>query len=220
MAVLLENLLTIPSLKDLGPECLTVLSQTMIQRTYPPESFIFLEGEESGGLWFVHQGQVKIVKYGENGRIQLLCRLHRGKCFGTCPLFNQNMPNPANAQAIDEVTLFILPRSTLSDAFGDNPDLVRALLQVYSQHMSQLARLGECLGLLSTSERINDYLLNFAAAPYNEIQMTHEELAQAAGTAREVVSRHLNKLEKKGWIHLSKGRITVLNRASLEPIRI
>ncbi len=141
MAIPVERLLKIPALKSLSPASLIALSETMIQRSYAPETFIFLEGEEAGGLWFVYEGQVKIVKYGGNGRTQLLCRLHNGKCFGTCPLFNRQMLNPANAQAIDEVILLILPRAALYQTLGENPDLVQALLQIYSQHMAQLARL-------------------------------------------------------------------------------
>lgn len=43
----------------------------------------------------------------------------------------------------------------------------------------------------------------------NTLQVTHQELAQELGAAREVISRLLKEFEQQGHIHLSRGRITV-----------
>src|SRR5690606_22067711 len=91
---------------------LQAIAQYMIWRTYTPGQFIFFEGEESVGLWFILEGRVKIMKQSTNGRLQGLCLANRGKCFGSCPLFDEDT-NPADAQALNQVTLVILPRDAL-----------------------------------------------------------------------------------------------------------
>ena len=46
-------------------------------------------------------------------------------------------------------------------------------------------------------------------------QVTHKDLAVELGTAREVVSRHLKQMERRGLISLARGRITVLDPSAL-----
>ena len=48
--------------------------------------------------------------------------------------------------------------------------------------------------------------------------MTHQDIAVAIGSAREVVSRHLKRLEDKGWVKLARGSLDLLDRESLEKL--
>ncbi|MGR9117574.1 MAG: Crp/Fnr family transcriptional regulator, partial [Gammaproteobacteria bacterium] len=50
------------------------------------------------------------------------------------------------------------------------------------------------------------------------INMTHQELASDLGTAREVVSRHLKRYEKYGWIKLSRGAIEISDSTALRKL--
>ena len=52
----------------------------------------------------------------------------------------------------------------------------------------------------------------------NEITLTHEQIANHLGTAREVISRTLKKFEKEELIKLSRGKITILNSKKLKDI--
>lgn len=188
------------------------LAGAMIRRAYAPGQLIFLEGDAGVGLWFILAGRVRIIKQSLNGRVQGLCLVNRNKCFGSCPLFDEDA-SPASAQALDEVTLAIIPRDTLHQLMVDDSGLTTALLKVYSQRLSHLARLSESLGRWSTDMRINDCLLAYAetASPHPVVRLTHEKLAVLAGTGREVVTRHLTKLEHKAVIQVEAGQIILLD---------
>jgi CRP/FNR family transcriptional regulator len=41
--------------------------------------------------------------------------------------------------------------------------------------------------------------------------MTHEQLSQELGTAREVISRLLKQMESEGLVELGRNRITLTN---------
>jgi CRP/FNR family transcriptional regulator len=43
-----------------------------------------------------------------------------------------------------------------------------------------------------------------------EIKVTHQQLAEELGTAREVVSRVAKQMENEGLIHLSRNKITLM----------
>ena len=49
---------------------------------------------------------------------------------------------------------------------------------------------------------------------WRTIAITHQELAIELGTAREVVSRLLKELERRGQVRLSRGRIDVTGELS------
>ncbi len=213
-----SELREIPAFHDLPDEQTQSIAAVMVRRQYAPGQIIFMEGEQAGSLWFVFQGRVKIIKQSLNGRIQGLCLMNRGKCFGSCPLFDMKK-NPATAQALDEVTLFVLPEESLQQLKTRDAQLVKALLHIYSQRLEHLARVSEVLGSWTVSDRINDCLLTYAKRDSDEpiVELTHEKLAALIGTVREVVTRHLSLLEKEGVVRNENGRIILLNPNALLP---
>jgi CRP/FNR family transcriptional regulator len=196
---------------------LELLANRMIRRTYAPGQFIFFEGEESIGLWFILAGKVKIIKQSESGRWQGLCLVDRGKCFGNCPLFDAET-NPADAQALDNVTLAVLPRNVLQELIYHDAVIAACLLDVYNMRMNLLARLGESLGTWPVGMRINDCLIAHARhdTPHPIVELTHEQLATLVGTVREMVTRHLSELELVDIIRTAPGAITILDIDALK----
>jgi len=214
--VTVDELQQMPAFHNLSDTQLQRLSILMIRRKFAPGQFIFIEGERSNSLWFVAHGRVKIMKQSQNGRVNGLCLMNKGKCFGSCPLFEMER-HPATAQALDEVTLFVLPSDALQQAKQTDPQLVKALLHIYSQRLEHLTTITEMLGTWTVAERINDNLLACAIQEDGEFiaKLTHEKLAELAGTAREVVSRHLSQLEKAEIIKMTTGHIIIKKPSEL-----
>ena len=50
------------------------------------------------------------------------------------------------------------------------------------------------------------------------IDATHQDLASAIGSAREVVSRRLDVFRDRGIVDLGRGNVTIVNRQALEAI--
>ncbi len=211
-----EELESISALRNISQECQNYLLELMIRRTYSPGEIIFMEGHPSRGIWFIIQGRVRIIKESLHGSRQGLCLTSAGKCFGGCPLFDGET-TPATAQALDEVTLLILPREESLLLSSNNPCLARTLLSIFNQRLAHLAQLGEGLGSRSVSARIRECLLTYADETEDipTVWLTHEDLATLVGTAREVVTRHLSRFEQDAMIRLEPGRITLLNMEAL-----
>lgn len=206
------------SFVSLGDEQIQKISQCMVRRNYAPGQFIFLEGDESTGLWFILDGKVKIIKQSSSGRMQGLCLVDSGKCFGSCPLFDSGDSNPADAQALTDVTLAVIPRQRIQELIYANVSIATTLLQVYHDRMDLLARLGECLGTWTVGMRINDCLIAHAETLDNTLQvkLTHEDIATLVGTAREVVSRHLAELESINIIECNPNIVHLLELEALK----
>lgn len=210
--VKVKELREMPIFERLTESQLECLARVMIRRTYAAGQSVFLEGDPAVGVWFVVDGQVRIIKQSSSGRVQGLCVMNSKKCFGTCPLFDGDT-NLANAVAVTEVTLAVLPGADLQRLIYEEPQLTLALLQVSSQRLAHIAHLSETLGAWTVSWRINDCLLTYAISTDGQfvVPMTHERLAEFAGTGREVVTRYLSQLEDHGIIRMEAGRIILLS---------
>lgn len=218
LPIKMDELQQIPAFKGMHVNQITHLAAIMVRQTYAPGQIIFMENEQSTSLWFVFEGRVKIIKQSLNGRIQGLCLMNSGKCFGSCPLFDV-AKNPATAQALDNTTLFILPKDALQQLKERDPHLVKALLHIYSQRLEHLAHVSEVLGVWTVADRINDCLLIYANQTEHPpiVELTHERLAVLSGTVREVVTRHLTDLEKEGIVQNEMGHIIILKPSALLP---
>lgn len=218
LPIKIDELQQIPAFKEMPASQLAHIAAIMVRQTFAPGQTIFIEGDLSRSLWFVSKGRVKIIKQSLNGRVQGLCLMNRGKCFGSCPLFDM-AKNPASAQAVDHVTLFILPKDSLHQLKERDPDLVSVLLHIYSQRLEHLSHVIEVLGIWTVSDRINDCLLTYANRTEHRlvVELTHERLAVLSGTVREMVTRHLTLLEQEGIVENETGRIIILNRDALLP---
>lgn len=215
-SVSVSEVLALAAFQKLPKAQVEQIAPLLVRQTYLVGQIIFLEGEPSSGLWFVAKGRVKVIKHSLNGRVQGICLVNRGKCFGSCPLFDIGR-NPASAQALDNVTLFILPQPYLHHLERQEPALSSMLLRIYSQRLGHLARLIEGLGTWTVADRINDSLLTYAERTESGliVRLTHERLAALSGTVREVVTRHLLRLEKEGVLRSEPGQITVIDSSAL-----
>ena len=209
MSVTSQDIKKIKSLSHLSDAQQEKLSRNMYRRDYRAGEIIFFEGEISRGIWFILRGKVQIIKYSDSGHVQGLCITSRGKCFGGCPLFDSDV-NPASAQALDNVSLLIIDNQNRDELAQNDPQFLWVLLQIFSQRLNLLAKLGESLGAWRVSTRINECLVTHS----NEqliVALTHEKIAEMVGTAREVVTRHLNQLEDADVIRTEMGQITILD---------
>jgi len=216
-SVLSIELRDIPLLRDMPATSLELLVPLMVHRSYEHGELIFLEGDPSHGIWFIIKGRVQIIKMSMMGRVQALCIAKQGKCFGGCPLFDMEA-NPANAQAVGAVELLILPQEAIKRIESEQPELLHTLLKIYSERLSLLAALSERLGVWGVGARINDCLLSHAIDSGSNyvVRLTHEKIAELVGTVREVVTRHLNQLERKDILHQESGQIVIHDLEFLE----
>jgi CRP/FNR family transcriptional regulator len=74
----------------------------------------------------------------------------------------------------------------------------------------------EDLILSRLDRRLARFLLSASRSPDGIVHLTHEAVAAELGSAREVMSRLLKDLERRGAAHLQRGQIEILDEAQLE----
>ena len=81
------------------------------------------------------------------------------------------------------------------------------IMESYGRRLDDLMLLVEEVAFHRMDERLAEWLQARAADGQSVLNITHQELAVELGTAREVVSRLLKELERRGQVRLARGRV-------------
>ena len=72
---------------------------------------------------------------------------------------------------------------------------------------------------MSFDKRLAIFLLDESSALHSdELRITHEQIAKLMGSAREVVTRMLKYFSSEGYVTLSRGTVTLTDKAGLKKL--
>ena len=174
---------------------------------------VFYPGSPCRGYAFVTEGTVRCQVLSELGRQIVLYDVCPGGCcvLTTSCLLGDTL-YPAEGIAQTPVGAVMMPR----DAFREAIDQSSALrCHVFRNFAASLAAVMTRLSDVVFGDIDGRLIQILLAAGAPRVTRTHQELADELGTAREVVSRHLKRLEHQGWIGLGRGSIELRDVAGL-----
>ena len=83
-------------------------------------------------------------------------------------------------------------------------------MSLYHERLTELLGIVDEVAFKNMDFRLIERLKEKQKPNSQEIEITHQKLADELGTAREVVSRLLKKLENDGKIKLLRGKIKII----------
>lgn len=86
--------------------------------------------------------------------------------------------------------------------------------EVFAARMTDLMALIEAVAFQRLDQRLAAALLGHGA----EVHATHQALADRLGTAREIVTRLLQRFERAGHVRLGRERIDIVDAAALRAL--
>lgn len=194
-------------LADLEPETVAVLGR-IAAGSAPKNTVLFRPGDAVQGFALILSGKVGVYLTGAGGREILLYDIIPGQ---TCVQSTLGILGDENysAEAICEtdIRLVIIPRSTFMSLLGTSPRFRSYVFHAFSQRLQDMMTLLEQVAFVRVENRLAAALL--ARATGNTVHATHQDLATQIGTAREVVSRRLDAMAKRGLIKLERGSVTI-----------
>ena len=123
-----------------------------------------------------------------------------------------NSQYPASTIVEEEIEDVIIPEAIFQRLMIDSPVFRRYVMKNYGALISDLILLLDEVAFQNLDARFAKLLLDIGN---NSIVRTHQQIADELGTAREVVSRQLKRLEQKGFITMGRGEILLLQRGDL-----
>lgn len=186
---------------------------------YPAGEFVFHAGDSEGGLYGVVSGGVGIHLPSDAGETVLAHVIRCGVWFGYGPLV-RGRRRSLSFSLVEPSFLLHMPLSNAQEIAGRSPLHQRAILSVSEYGMDAATKVIETLLIRNTDRRIAATLLRVAplrdaGSSSREVHLTQAQLGEMANADRQVVNRALKRLEANGWIHVSYGRIDIVDEAAL-----
>jgi CRP-like cAMP-binding protein len=209
---------SIPYFSGLTPEEIDSIRKLIFEKKVERGDIIVLEDDPPDALYFVGDGAVKMFRTSAEGKEQVLSIARPGDSFNDVPAFDGG-PNLASAQAMGPVTLYGIPKRTLDVFLQDHPQVAVSVANVLAAQVRHLVSLVEDLSFQPVVGRVAKVLLEYAGDGTSPgQQLTQQDMAAMAGTAREVVSRSLKALQSEGVIKIDRHRIVVTDKEALRGI--
>lgn len=206
---------SLPYFAALPSQALADIAGRATRRSYARRELVFLEGEPPLAAYFVMSGQVRTLKLSPQGREQVLARLGPGEALNLAAVFD-GRGNLASAEAVNAVTVCLIPREDLLAAIRRYPRLAEAMLVEAASRFRDLTALVEDLAFRTVRARLARFLLRQASERGR--RLTQAEMAAELGTVRDVIGRTLIDFQDDGLISVERHRIVVKNRARLEAL--
>ncbi len=183
---------------------------------YGKGEVIYSHDQTHSDLYLVLSGMVKVTRVSNQGS-QLLVDLYGTDEFFGEAAFVDPLQAFERATAHQHSTLMAWKASDIEELIQKRPRLAIALLQAFGQRSLTLLQRLESLSTDRIDKRLALSLIRFAerlGRPQEDgsIQMdplTHEVLAQYVGTSRELITCHMTKFRKEGYLQYSRRSIAV-----------
>jgi len=172
---------------------------------YRKNEVVFSQGEVADAVFYIQQGNVKLVVVSKHGKEAVVAILGPGHFFGEGCL-NGHPLRIATARAVDECVITRLERKTMIAAIHKEPGFSELFM---SYLLTRNSRIEEDLidQLFNSSEkrlaRLLLLLANFGKEGRPEPivgRFSQEMLADMIGTTRSRVSKFMNKFRELGFI--------------------
>lgn len=187
-----------------------------IRRPFASGTVLFVQDEPCAGVFIVVRGLVKIARVSPEGREQVLRYVTPGGSFNEVPVLDGG-PNAATATAVEDTETLMISRAAMMALIAETPEFAASMVQSLAGRLRHLVELVEDLSFRHVSERVARVLLQ-AVTPHVGVgagadmrrRFSQREIAEMAGTSREVVARALKAIEASGAIAIDRGEITVV----------
>jgi CRP/FNR family transcriptional regulator, cyclic AMP receptor protein len=211
-----------PLFREPPPVTLDRISTYLRRRSIPKGTVIFRKGDPGLGLVGVLAGAVKISIASADGRVIALNIIGEGEVFGEIALLD-GRPRTADATAMSDCELMTIERREFIPFLQSQPNVTLKLMEILCSRLRNASKQAHEMAFLNLSTRLAKTLIRLAAKAEDsdrggKVTITQREISQIVGRSRESTNKRLRAWQKKGWIRLQRGSVTVLKPEKLEDI--
>jgi len=179
------------------------------------EQRVFSQGQAAENYLVVIRGCLRVFARSGEGKEVVLYRVKDGEmCILTTACLLGRTNYPAEAVTESDTVVRLIPSALFDQLLNESKSFRQFVFEGLSRRLAQVLQRFEQIVLDSVHHRLANFLLQHASED-GVIEATHDKLATEIGTAREVVSRHLNSMAKAGLIKTQRGKVTILQPGAL-----
>jgi CRP-like cAMP-binding protein len=189
-------------------------------RNYQKKERIYSEGHRAYRLFYVAEGKVKTFKTNDDGK-DLIISIHQpGDFFGYTALL-EGGPYRESAEALEPSEITSISKEAFEELVNTNPDVMRQFIRMLAGNIHEREQQLLSIAYNSLRKKVAEALVMLhrkyrqdASAP-TAMQISRENLAAIAGTAKESLIRTLGDFRDEGLIEMRGTHIVVLQEKKL-----
>lgn len=202
----------------IGLDALDAAARRQIETLVPVElargTPVFHPGDTVKGFVVVLTGRIEVFLTGPSGRDILLYAVEPGgSCVQTTLGLLGGDDYSGEAVAATDCRLVLIPRGLFLALMDSSPAFRAYVFSAFAARMQGMMHVLERVAFQRVESRLAQALLDRAAE--GVVQATHQELATAIGSAREVVSRRLDAFQRSGWVATERGAVRLTDASAL-----
>jgi CRP/FNR family cyclic AMP-dependent transcriptional regulator len=223
MKMIVQLLQQVPIFQELSQDDLRAFAPLFTERKFKKSSILFLEGDRGEEFYLIGSGVIKIYRIDDAKEI-ILSLFREGDFFGEMALVRDGLTRSANAETLENSTLYVMKRSSFIAFMEKSPMLCLKLLEATMERLRKANEQIYDLTFLGVRSRILKSIIRMSeqyGTPIEEgilidVKLTHQQLANMVGTVRESVTKVLQELQDEGCIVVRKKRIILIDAEAIK----
>jgi CRP/FNR family transcriptional regulator len=182
-------------------------------KIFPSDEILMRKGQFIRSTMLVLNGLIKIYREDDEGGEFLMYYLKPGEaCALSMVCAAKHEASPIMAKTVTETEVVMVPVDVMSEWVSKYKSWYQFVIETYRLRFDELLLTLDNVAFRSMDERLEFYLKRAKEAQQkNQIDISHQEIANELNTSREVISRLLKKMEQKGRLKLHRNVIEILN---------
>lgn len=198
------------------PELLQEIEKFGKVLKFSPGDTIINYGNYIKTVPLILSGSVKVIKEDDEGKEVFLYYLKPGQtCAMSLTCCSTYQPSQIKAVTEETTELIAIPVDKHEQWMNQFREWKELVGRTYATRFDELLQTIENIAFKNMDERLLEYLkAKFHTLNTSSLNITHQEIANELGTSREVISRLLKQMERKGMVALGRNKV-MLKRESL-----
>jgi len=198
-----------PILYNINEKNNQIVDKQAVLKTLYADEYVKSQEGTCVGILFVIKGTIKIQKINSEGEETNLYNIKQGEfCHEALSCLSHFESLNITGKAIQDSEVCIIPIEIVRLYFMKDPEFLLYIYEDLHNKFNTVIENKEEIMHESLETRLVKLLINKNS---NIIYSTHSHLAFEIDSAREVVSRKLKDIEKRGYIKLERGKILIMN---------
>jgi CRP/FNR family transcriptional regulator len=207
----------VPIFATLSLEEMDEVGDIASHQKFEKNEMVYFAGQTNHALYVVHKGKIKISRYSEDGKEQVIRIAGPGEFLGELTLFSR-LPLTDFAETIEPSSVCTIEGEKMKELMKKYPSIAFKVMEELSKRLEKAESLIEEINLHSVEWRLAQVLLKMANTNGEIVLPTTKGVfASQIGMSQESLSRKLTYFQDQGYIRLSGQRnILILNKQGLE----
>ncbi len=211
-----------PFFEGLNDQIVEQLVPHALMRRVKKGTVIFRKGDTGTSLYVVCAGAVKISAPSDQGKDAVFNLVIPGEIFGEIALLDGGQ-RTADAVISEDGELMVIERRDFIPLLQKYPELAIRLLEILCGRLRRTSGQVEDMVFFDVRVRLAKALLHLyrhsaSSAPNRSIRITQRDISQMIGASREATNKELQNWQRRKWLKLERGRLSILLPEELERV--